>query len=167
MVMGLPGTEYSLRVGIADMGQVLYNDWTWSVTPKDAKAYVEDLTTAYLEFLDVPDDDGRYLDYGYSDMVKALASTIQKKKIQGTPKSDEEWKRVIDEFSSDDFWGDDKGFNNNLVIEHVVEPLSRMPENREEDDGGESDMQNVKYRFEKMFKRLISGMRKPAQKKEA
>ena len=167
MVVGLQDEkEYSLRVGIVDMGQVLYNGWNWSVTPKDAKAYIEELTTAYLEFLDAPDGDGCYLDYGYSKMATALSEARKKKKINCVPKNDEEWKKVIDEFSSDDFWGGDNGFNNNLVIERVVEPLSRMPENKE-DDGGDGDLKIVKYRFEKLFMRPISGTRKPVQKEEA
>ena len=167
MVLGLPESTYSLRVGIADMGQVLYNGWNWSVTPKDAKAYIEDLTTAYLKFLDAPDDDGRYLDYGYSKMAKALSEAITKKKTGGgLPSNDEGWKNVIDEFSSDDFWGSDKNFNNNLVIERVVELLSRMPENKEDDDGGD-DLKIVKDRFEKRFKKPMSGTRAAAQKKEA
>ena len=156
--------SYSLRVGIADMDQVLYNGWNWSVTPARAKRYVESLTEGYLKYLDDSGDDGCYLDYGYSDMTNAIADSIKKKKIRGKiPKDDDEWRKVIDEFSSDDYHRGGSGFNNNLVIERVVEPLSRMPENGE--NGG--DLGTVKDRFEKLFKLPMSGTRNAANEKEA
>ena len=156
--------NHSLRVGIVDMDQVLYNGWNWSVTPARAQQYIESLTEGYLKYLDDSDDDGCYLDYGYSDMAKAIADSIKKKKISGKiPNDDGEWRKVMDVFSSDDYRRSGSGFNNNLVIERVVEPLSRMPENGE--NGG--DLDKVKDRFEKFFKLPMGGTRNDAKAKEA
>ena len=66
-------------------------------------------------------------------------------------------------FSSDDYYRGGSGFNNNLVIERVVEPLSRMPANGE--NGG--DLDKVKDRFEKFFKLPMGGTRNDAKAKEA
>ncbi len=170
MVAGKDGDGvHSLRVGIVDMDQVLSSDWNWSVTPKDAKANIEGLTQTYLNYLDKPDVNGCYLDYGYSDMAKAIVAFKGEKAGSDMPddddkwpKSDDEWKKVVDKFSSDDFWGGDKSFNNNLVVERVVESLSRMPES---DDGG--DLKIVKDRFEKLFELPMNGTRNAAKEKEA
>ncbi len=152
--------RYSLRVGIADMDQMLYNGWTWDRTPMDARAYIDGLADEYLKYLANPDADGCYLDYGYSDMAKALENAIKMKMIGGTtPKDDDEWKKVLDAFSADDCRRGGDGFNSNLVIERVVGPLSRMPENNE--DGADLDV--VKARFARLFKQPLGGTRKNGQ----
>ena len=164
MVAGKDGDRcHSLRVGIVDMDQVLYNGWNWSVTPARAKEYIEVLSEEYLKYLSGYEADGCYLDYGYSDMATAIAYCIKKKKItEKVPKDDDEWRKVIDEFSSDDFYRGGNGFNNNLVIERVVEPLSRMPESDDVDD-----LKIVKDRFGKLFELPMNGTRNAAKEKEA
>ena len=162
MVSGKDGDCcHSLRVGIVDMDQVLSNCWDWSVTPSRAKEYIEVLSEEYLKYLGESQADGCYLDYGYSDMATAIAYCI-KKKITGKVPKDDEWRKVIDAFSSDDFYRGGNGFNNNLVVERVVEPLSRMPES---DDGG--DLKIVKDRFAKLFELPMNGTRNAAKEKEA
>ena len=165
MVAGKDGGDsHSLRAGIVDMDQVLYNCWDWSVTPAHARRYIEDLSDEYLEYLAGPDGDGCYLDYGYSDMAKAVADCFRKKTIGGrVPKDDGEWRKVIDAFSPDDYHRTGGGFDSSLAVERAVEPLSRMPENGE--NGG--DIDTVKDRFEKLFKLPMSGTRDGADEREA
>jgi hypothetical protein len=160
MVMAERGErEHSLCVGVVDMGEVLFSEWNWYVAPSAAAEYVKELADSYLQFLDEPDA-GCYLDYGYSDMAKALAAAVKKRKVRDdVPESDEEWMSVIDEFSSDDFRSGNGGFDGSLVVEHAIEPLSRMPEGK--------DVEIIRERFNRLFKLPMSGTRNATPKKEA
>ena len=169
--------DYSLRVGIADAGELLYNAWVWTIRPPKARAYLDTLTDEYLGYLANPDADGNYLDFGYSDFVKALAAAKKKKDEKDkaenkeaedkkpkdeeknvaaagdrwVPEIDEDWEIVVDSFASDDYYGDEKGFDNSLVIDETVNPFSRMPE-----DG---DEETVKTRYARLLKRPMDGNR--------
>lgn len=149
-------TTYSLRVGIADIQQLLSNAWNWSVTPEKARGYIDGLADAYLAFLDSADDDGFYLDYGYSDLVEVIVQAKKKGKIRGGfPESPEEWQAL--EFASDDDFGSkDSSFNNELVIGETMKAWSRMP--------GEADMAEVKRRFESLHKLPMTGIREGQQR---
>jgi exonuclease V gamma subunit len=152
MVAGMKDEKsYSLRVGIADMQELLYNAWNWSTTPEKAKKYIDALVDEYLAFLGTSDGDGRYLDYGYSDLAKAIVNAKGKNKIQGDfPASDEEWDAL--EFSTDDYsYHRDSDFNNDLVIGETMKAWSRMPD--------ESDVDMIKRRFETMHRIPMIGTR--------
>ena len=162
MVAGMNDDRtYSLRVGIADIQQLLYNAWNWSTTPGKARTYIDSLADEYLAFLGTSDGDGLYLDYGYSDLADAIVNAKKKKKIQGDfPASDEEWKFL--EFSTDDYsYHKDSSFNNDLVIGETMKAWSRMP--------GERDVDVIKRRFEIMHGLPMEGTRnsQAAQTEEA
>lgn len=150
------GKTYSLRVGIADIQQVLSNAWNWRVTPDKARGYIDGLAEAYLAFLDSADDDGFYLDYGYSDLAEAIVQAKKKEKIRGGfPESPEEWQAL--EFASDDDFGSkDSSFNNELVIGETMKAWSRMP--------GEADVAEVKRRYESLHKLPMTGIREGQQR---
>ena len=150
------GKTYSLRVGIADIQQVLSNAWNWRVTPDKARGYIDGLADAYLAFLDSADDDGFYLDYGYSDLAEAIVQAKKKEKIRGVfPESPEEWYAL--EFASDDDFGSkDRSFNNELVIGETMKAWSRVP--------GEADVAEVKRRFENLHELPMSGKREGQQR---
>lgn len=147
---------YSLRVGIADIQQLLSNAWNWSATPERARSYIDGLADAYLAFLESPDDDGIYLDYGYSDLADAIVQAKKKEKLRGDiPESPEEWGAL--EFASDDDFGSkDRSFNNELVIGETVKAWSRMP--------GEGDVAEVKRRYENLHKLPMTGTREGQQR---
>lgn len=158
-VMGAPERKYSLRTGIVDMGQLRYAEWNWSVTPKEAMEYVERLTAAYLKFLDEPDDDGCYLDFGYSETAKALAAAVGSGAVGDVPPDKEGWAKVVDVFPADGFRSGGGGFNSGLVVERTVEALSRAPEER--------DASVVKDRFEDLFRLPMGGVREESRVKVA
>ncbi len=152
MVAGMTDERtYSLRVAIVDIKQLLYNAWNWSMTPEKAKKYIDGLADEYLAFLDTPDGDGLYLDYGYSDLAEAIVNAKKKNKIQGdVPASDEEWKTLA--FSTDDYsYHKDNDFNNDLVIGETMKAWSRMPDER--------DVNVIKQRFKTMHKIPMTGTR--------
>jgi hypothetical protein len=67
--------------------------------------------------------------------------------------NDNKWLRLIDAFSSDDYNSKNTTFNNDLVIERVVEEYSRMPDEKD------SDLKIVKDRFQELFKIPLLGKR--------
>jgi hypothetical protein len=150
------GRTYSLRVGIADIQQLLSNAWNWSATPERARSYIDGLVDAYLAFLDSADDDGIYLDYGYSDLADAIVQAKKKEKLRGDiPESPEEWEAL--EFASDDDSGSrNSSFNNELVIGETVKAWSRMPD--------EADVAEVKRRYENLYKLPMAGTREGQQR---
>jgi hypothetical protein len=145
--------ECRLSAYIIDMDQVLYNGWGWKATPSIAKKYIDELSYSYLKYLADSDADGCYLDYGYSNMVKALKNKKSQESKELFPQNDDEWLRLIDAFSSDDYNSKNTTFNNDLVIERVVEEYSRMPDEKD------SDLKIVKDRFDKLFKMPLLGKR--------
>lgn len=149
--------ECRLSAYIIDMDQVLYNGWSWNATTDIAKKYIEESSGSCLKYLAKPDVDGCYLDYGYSDMVKALEKALKNEKSQESkelfPQNDDEWLRLIDAFSSDDYNSKNSTFNDDLVIERVVEEYSRKPDEKD------SDLKIVKDRFDKLFKMPLLGKR--------
>ena len=150
MVAGLNDERtYSLRIGIADIQQLLYNAWNWSTTPEKARTDIDGLAEEYLAFLCSADDDGFYLDYGYSDLADAVVKA--KEKIKGDiPASDEEWKVL--EFSTDDYsYHKGSSFNNDLVIGETMKAWSRKPDER--------DVNVIKRRFATMHKIPMTGKR--------
>jgi hypothetical protein len=86
-------------------------------------------------------------------MVKALKNKKSQESKELFPQNDDEWLRLIDAFSSNDYNSKNSTFNNNLVIERVVEEYSRMP------DETDSDLKIVKDRFDKLFKMPLLGKR--------
>ena len=74
--------ERSLRVGIADMGEILFNVWTWTTTRAKAKAWLDEVSAAYLHYLDAPDADGAYLDFGCPDLAAAFTKAHEKARAE-------------------------------------------------------------------------------------
>ena len=154
-LMMVAGTDddrtYSLQVGIADINELTYNAWKWDITPKDASTYLDGLADEYLQYLDSPDGDGLYLDYGYSDLADAIGTAKNKGKISGNfPETPEEWEAI--EFKDDDDYGKrESSFDNDLVISETMKAWSRMP-------GGE-DIAKVKDRFDKLLRLPMTGVR--------
>ena len=152
MVSGMDDdTTYSLQVGIADINELTYNAWKWDIKPKDASAYLDGLADEYLQYIDSPDGDGLYLDYGYSDLADAIVTAKNKGKIGGDfPETLEEWEAI--EFKDDDDFGKrESSFDNDLVIGETMKAWSRMP--------GEEDITKVKDRFDKLLWRPMIGVR--------
>jgi exonuclease V gamma subunit len=154
MVAAKDGVEKCmLSVHIVDMNQVLRGSWSWETMPSAAKTYIEGLLENYWNYLADSDADGCYLDYGYSDMVKVLEKVSMSTEEILQIDNDNKWLRLIDAFSSDDYNSKNSTFNNNLVIERVVEEYSRMP------DETDSDLKIVKDRFQELFKMPLLGKR--------
>jgi hypothetical protein len=107
----------------------------------------------YWNYLADSDADGCYLDYGYSDMVKVLEKVSMSTEEILQIDNDNKWLRLIDAFSSDDYNSKNTTFNNDLVIERVVEEYSRMPDEKD------SDLKIVKDRFQELFKIPLLGKR--------
>ena len=152
MVAGMDDDRtYSLQVGIADINELTYNAWKWDITPKDASAYLDGLADEYLRYLDSPDGDGLYLDYGYSDLADAVITAKNKGKISGDfPETPEEWEAI--EFKDDDDYGKrESSFDNDLVIGETMKAWSRMP--------GEEDITKVKDSFDKLLRLPMTGAR--------
>ncbi len=149
---------HSLRVGIADIERLLSNAWRWTITPEAARSYLNGLTEEYLGYLACPDGDGTYLDYGYSDLTKAWVKASPEGEVGWKPKSPEDWENLADATQADDFFGGGGGFNNDLVVERSIEPLSRMPGEGEGktlvEDAGE-----MERRYRILFARPMSGER--------
>ncbi len=129
----------------------MYNAWNWSIKPADAKKHIDGLADEYLSFLDMADDDGYYLDYGYSDLAEAICNAKKQEKIKGdVPDSDDEWNAL--EFSTDDYSnGKGKSFTNELVIGETMKAWSRKPDKR--------DVGTIKRRFEIMHGLPMAGER--------
>ena len=150
----------TLRVGIADIGKGLHNEWTWSVAPDEAKAWLDAISGAYLHYLDHPED-GAYLDFGYSDLAKAFETAKKNGKIAGRFPADGEsgeWRAAVDSFSKAWAPGGKQGFDNGLVVDETVGPMDRFP-GEGDDKAAEKDVAAVKTRFEKWFKRILEGDR--------
>jgi len=160
-VAGETGTDArTLRVGIADIDKCLHNAWEWTATPEEAKAWLNEVSGAYLRYLDGAKD-GVYLDFGYADLASAFEKAKTDGKIAGKiPEDgkDEEWKATVDSFSRK--WESDekKGFNNGLVIDETVAPMGRFPGEGDDGDAAE-DVVEVKSRYENWFKRILAGVR--------
>lgn len=148
----------TLQVGIADIDNCLRNAWEWTATPEEAKAWLDEVSGAYLRHLD-DSEDGVYLDFGYSDLVKAFEKAKKDGKIaEKAPKDDAEWRSTVDSFSKDWDSGERKGFDNGLVVDETVAPMGRFP--GEGDDGNAAeDVVEVKSRYENWFKRILAGVR--------
>ena len=177
--------ERSLRVGIADVGAGVSCVWTWKKKPSEAKKWLDAVSGAYLRYLDKPDADDVYLDFGCPDLLAAFAA-VKKKKAQEkeaqkkegrkqkkaqekkeepaaaarwVPESDEEWEKVVDSFPDRDYHGDNgNGFDNGLVVEETVEPFRRSP-GEGEDETAKKDALAVKQRYEQWFKPVFEGVR--------
>ena len=152
MVAGMSDEKtYSLIVGIADIKELTYNAWRWSITLKDASTYLDVLVDEYLQYLDSPDGDGAYIDFGYSDLVDAIVAAKDKEKIAGDfPETKEEWEAL--EFKGDDDYGKtESSFDNDLVIGETMKAWSRMPD--------EEDIASVKDRFDRLHKLPMTGVR--------
>lgn len=145
------GSACTLRVGIVDISQLLYNIWEWSITPEGARTYIDVLADRYIAFHGTADGDGLYLDFGYSDLAKAFVDAKNRKKIEGDcPASEEEWKAL--QFASDDYsYGKSDSFNNDLVIGEMMKAWSRLPD--------DADAAVVRERFENMYSLPMSGKR--------
>ena len=161
MVAGMEGErERSLCVGIADIDEMLCNEWNWTATPKTARDRLNGLTDAYLSFLSVPDDDGRYLDCGYSDVAKAIDLAKKQRRVAEKFPSDGEWEAVVEimdvQAAAADFASGNSGFNDNLVIGRTMEEWSRKP-----DGGRPEDVAEIRKRFENLYKLPLDGKRSP------
>ncbi len=152
--------ERSLRVGIADAGARLSCIWTWEKKPSEAKRWLDAVSGAYLRYLDEPDEDGVYLDFGYDALAKAFKEAKKKGRIAGKiPYVDEEWEKVVDSFPDRDYHGDNgNGFDNGLVVDETVEPFRRLP-GEGDDDTATKDVLAVKLRYEQWFKPVFEGVR--------
>ncbi len=148
----------TLRVGIADIDHCLHNAWEWTATPEEAKAWLDEVSGAYLRYLDGAKD-GVYLDFGYPDLVSALEKAKKNGKIaEKAPKEDAEWQATVDSFSRKWESGEKKGFDNGLVIDETVVPMGRFPGEGDDTDAAK-DVADVKARYEDWFKRILDGVR--------
>lgn len=159
MVAGMDGEkECSLCVGIADIDQLLSNEWNWTATPEIARKRLRDLTDAYLSFLSTSDDDGRYLDYGYVEVANAIDAARKNKKVKGDIPGDGEWEDVIDimaeKADSAQFASGKSGNDNNLVIERTMADWRRLP-----DSERPADVAEVRKRFGNLYEMPLSGRR--------
>lgn len=152
----------TLRVGIADIGKGLHNEWKWTATPEEARSWLDEVSGAYLRYLDDPEDE-TYLDFGYSDLAKAFETAKKNGKIAGRFPADGEggcgeWRAAVDSFSKAWDGGGKKGFDNGLVVDGTVGPMGRFP-GEGDDMAAEKDAAAVKAGFEKRFKRILEGDR--------
>ncbi len=179
--------EHSLRVGIADLDQLQSDVWKWTITRAKAKEWLDEVSATYLHYLGAPNAGGAYLDFGCPDLAKAFVAVAAKKKKEGeakdkekkkkgkdeepdstnaaadggrwVPKTDADWKTVVNSFpSDDDYGGDKKGFDNSLVIDETVQPFSRQPGDGD-DKTAEQDIKAVKNSYEKIMELPMSGNR--------
>ena len=150
----------TLRVGIVDIDKCLHNEWKWTITPEEAKAWLDGVAGAYLRYLD-ESEDGLYLDFGYPDLVKAFEKAKKDGKIADKipdASKDEEWQATVDSFSRKYDSGEKKGFDNGLVVDETVGPMGRFPGEGDDTDAAK-DVADVKARYGIWFKRILDGVR--------
>ena len=100
--------------------------WRWTVDPGTADDWLGRFTIRYLDYLDRPDADGRYADFTYRKLAKAL-------------EEDEgdaiEWEAVLDRLTREDFRpkrggnapSPAKRYDGGLVVEQTVGRFRRDP----------------------------------------
>ena len=149
----------TLRVGVADIEKCLHNAWEWTISPAEARAWLDETSGAYLRYLDDPKD-GVYLDFGYDKLRDAFLEAKKKEKIAGkVPASADEWKKLADSFAKDWESDDKNGFDNGLVVDETVESMGRIP-GAGDDETTKEDAAIVESRYKTWLKRVFDGERK-------
>ena len=150
--------QRTLLVGIADIEKRLHNAWKWTITPPEARDWLDEVSSAFLRYLDDPKD-GTYLDFGYDKLRGTFVKAKKDGKISGTiPAKAEEWTKIADSFTKDWDFGDKGGFDNGLVIDETVGPMGRLP-GEGDDNVTKGDADIVETRYKTWFKRIFDGER--------
>ena len=107
----------SLRVGVIDFSNGKTAVWNWSVTPKDAREYLEQLTARYWSFLAEVKRPSAYVDFTYNKLARAIQSD-----------SDGDWDGILGRLTAEEWSAGAKGdFSNALVVEDAVAAYRRDP----------------------------------------
>ena len=116
-------TPHFLRVGVIDIANGKVAAWNWSVTPKNAREYLDRLTTQYWAFLDGVDRLSPCVDFTY----KKLAKAIRELESRG-------WPAVLESLTAEEWDGNSKqkSFNKDLVVEKAADAYRRDPTTTEE-----------------------------------
>ena len=129
-------TPRSLRVGVVDLNKGTCRAWRWeNLTPERAKAYLKTITDAYQNCLK-SGVDGRPIALEYkkvADASDALAKCLTSDVSAGSaaPGADDEaaYDILLEEVLAEDFAkAKKKSFNNNLVIQKIVDGLVAEPD---------------------------------------
>ena len=113
--------DYTLRVGVISIGTGETACWRWTVTPVDARDYLDRLTLRYLTYLETPHGVDGYVDFAYKKFARAMSET------QPGPDGGVDWEDVLSRLTAEDYnWGGG-GFDKSLVVEQTVEKYRRDP----------------------------------------
>ena len=123
---GPGGGARTLHAGVADVEHGTTAVWRWTVDSATACDWLERFAIRYLDYLDRPDADGRYADFTYRKLAKAL-------------EEDEgdaiEWEAVLDRLTREEFKPKRGGnapapakcYDGGLVVEQTVGTFRRDP----------------------------------------
>lgn len=111
-------TPQSLRVGVIDIANGVTATWRWSVSPAEAKSYLEQLALHHRDFLGATKRPYRYKDFTYRKLAKALEGG-----------QDGDWNGILERLTANERHGNakKKSFNSALVVERALEGCRRDP----------------------------------------
>ena len=89
-----------LRVGVISVGTGEAACWRWTVTPVEARDYLDRLTLRYLTYLETPHGVDGYVDFAYKKFARAMSET------QPGPDGGVDWEDVLSRLTAEDYnWG--------------------------------------------------------------
>ena len=111
----------TLRVGVISIGTGETACWRWTVTPVEARDYLDRLTQRYLAYLEAPQGNDGYVDFTYGKLARAMSET------QPGPDGNVDWEDVLARLTVEDYSPCGGGFDKSLVVEQALEKYRRYP----------------------------------------
>ena len=109
-------TARTLRVGVIDIANCTTAVWRWSMSPIEARSYLDRITARYMGFLGTARQPCEYVDFTWKKLAKAL-------------EGGGDWDNVLLQLTKEEGYGSAKRkeFDNALVVEQSAEKYRRNP----------------------------------------